>query len=104
MRKTWLSWNVKSARFPFNNRGDISWLGPGFGQMLAGNDYMGNSPKNEPPAPPPAPDPNAAANTALDAQSKQRRALLATGGQTEFAGSGGMLLGSDIHSLNLGGN
>jgi hypothetical protein len=52
----------------------------------------------------PLPDPNAAAQTALDAQNKERRALLASGGKTDMTGGSGMLLGSDIHSLNLGGS
>ena len=49
------------------------------------------------------PDPNAAAQTALDAQTAQRKALLASGGQTNVTGGGANILGSDIHSLNLTG-
>ena len=103
-----LSWNDK--RFPFNNKGSselhdiISMLGPGLGQILAGNDYMGNPKKADLPAAAALPDPNKAAQDALDAQNKDRRALLASGGRTDLTAGSGMLLGSDIHSLNLGGS
>ena len=82
---------------------DMSWLGPGFGQMLFGNDFMGNAPKADLPALPAAPDPNAAVQTALDAQNLERRKLLATGGNTDVTGGKAMILGSDINTLNMGG-
>lgn len=54
------------------------------------------------PTPPASPDPNVAAQTAKDAQNKQRKILLATGGKTQYAGAGS-LLGDNINTINLTG-
>ena len=90
-----LSWNDK--RFPFNNRGESA--------LHAIMDlFSGGSKSSDTPTAPAAPDPNKAAQDALDAQNKDRRALLASGGKTDLTGGSGMLLGSDINSLNVGGS
>ena len=49
------------------------------------------------------PDPNKAAQDAKDAQTADRKKLLATGGQTQYAGAGAILLGDNINTINLGG-
>jgi hypothetical protein len=59
--------------------------------------------KDKGPDPVAPPDPNAATQAALDAQNKSRKALLASGGATG-QGQPSPILGSDIHSLNLGGS
>ena len=104
----------RRGRFPFNERGDLGgifkeanvewdafWKGD-TGRAFTyapGTDVHGN-PLN--PAPAPAtPDPNAAQDAALSAQTAQRRAALASGSIT---GGSQPILGSDIHSLNLGGS
>ena len=104
------TWNDKRARFPFNNRGDAhmfdqigNWFSAGgLAPYLMGGGAKGMK-GDEPPAPPDAPDPSKAADDALAAQTSQRRSLLASGGQTKYAGGESMLLGSDITTLNLGG-
>lgn len=53
------------------------------------------------PALPSPPDPNAAAGTADAAQTRQRQILLATGGQTDFTGGTGTLLGTDVQKQTL---
>ena len=95
------TWNDRVSRFPFNNKGNIGeWFSHG---GLAGM-LMDKKDKGSEPAPAPLPDPNAAAQTALDAQNKDRRTLLASGGRTDLTSGSGMLLGSDINSLNVGGS
>ena len=98
------SWNDK--RFPFNNRGESHffdqiayWSTHGLVDL-----FTGGSKGADPPAAVAPPDPNKAAQDALDAQNKDRRALLASGGKTDLTGGSGMLLGSDINSLNVGGS
>ena len=95
----------KFKKFPFNNRGDISWLGPGFGQMIAGNDFMGNPPEAKIPqlAQATLPSVDTSTQDAKDAQANQRRMMLAAGGQTNITGGNAPILGDDIKTINMAG-
>jgi hypothetical protein len=110
----------RRRRFPFNNRGDLSfsgwnpihavenwgnsfniWADAGYQDWTVGAAKKRLNAENNAISLP-LPDPNAAQQTALDAQTKQRKTLLASGGATG-QGQSQPILGSDIHSLNLGG-
>ncbi len=59
-------------------------------------DLFGGGPK--PPAALPAPKPEDATAKAAAVVADQRAAMLASGGQTDFTGGLGLLVGSDINS------
>ena len=56
------------------------------------------------PSLPTTPNMDTAKNTAQDQQSAQRRAALASGGNTNVTGGMGIVLGSDISSVSLVGS
>lgn len=61
---------------------------------------------NQPKAPglPPVPSLSDSEKAAKDAQTQQRRAVLAAGGMTNVSGGTGIILGSDVSSVSLVGS
>lgn len=62
-----------------------------------------NSSNPKQPGTPTTPSQNTAAQTATQAQTQQRQAALAAGGQTNVTGGSGIVLGSDVNSVTLVG-
>lgn len=98
--------SCRRRRFPFNNRGEVGEriidAVVGIATLGMVPDVLGIDKKRGGPDASTPPDPNKAAQSALDAQTADRKKLLASGGSTG-QGQSSPILGSDIHTLNLGG-
>ncbi len=66
-------------------------------------DFLGVNKKNDAnkPAAITLPDPSSAKDEAAATLKRQRQILLATGGQTDYTGGSGMLIGTDIGKTTL---
>ena len=71
------------------------------GGLAEGVNALTHTPKQ--PGLPSAPDMGVAQDTATNAQTQQRQASLAAGGQTNVTGGSGIILGSDVNSVTLVG-
>jgi hypothetical protein len=69
-----------------------------------GINALTHSPKNPSDTAPTLPTEISASNTAQQAQTQQRQAALAAGGNTNVTGGSGIILGQDVNSVTLVGS